>query len=104
MVKKSIDLENTAAFRLLNEQAEENTVETPKPAEVEENTSEKTPITDDLFQWPRDYTLKKERKSKRLQLLVTPTMADKLQKMKDETGQSINDFIGQVLEDVLQKY
>lgn len=116
---------NNPAFKLLNIQAETpmrgqleidsrgNVTEHQEqpaqaiPAETtptEETAAEKQPITAIKKEALREYTQKKERKTKRLQLLITPTTEDKLQRMKEATGQSVNEFINNILEDVLQNY
>ena len=52
----------------------------------------------------RGYTEKRATKSVQRHLILTPELDEKLKTMKAETGQSINDFICRVLEDVLEDY
>lgn len=44
-----------------------------------------------------------ESKSKRIQVLVTPTMFDSLKSLKEDTGLSVNEIINLALEEYMKK-
>lgn len=52
---------------------------------------------------PVGYTLKKESRTKRLQLLVTPSMMDGLKAIADKEGKSINQVANDALEEYVRK-
>lgn len=62
------------------------------------------PPTDELIQKLKERAAgAPETKSKRIQILVTPTMFDSLKSLKDRTGLSVNEIINLALEEYLKK-
>lgn len=52
---------------------------------------------------PKGYKLVKEARSERIQLLVRPTTREQLKAEADKAGQSLNEYVNNILEDYLRK-
>lgn len=69
------------------------------PAEDERET---TPRTEDAPEGYKVNPLYIEKRSKRLQLLVQPSLYDKVKAQADREGCSVNDYIHRILEDAVK--
>jgi len=106
--KKTFNLDKNSPALAFISTAEEGTNEpankgkTTKKATANSTKTEEKKTVKVLT--PIDYTVRKEAKTERLNLVTTPSLKKKLKKIKEVTGQSANDFINQVLEDVLKDF
>ena len=57
----------------------------------------------ETFVIPKGYILAREPKSERMQLLVRPAIKEGIKKLADERGTSVNDLIGQILDEYLER-
>ena len=55
------------------------------------------------FSVPKGFRLVREYKSARLQLLLRPAVKEAIKKMADAQGLSMNDLIGQILDEYIER-
>lgn len=88
--KKSFKAELNPAMQFISTPAEET------------ETREDTPRAKDAPEGYKVNPLYIEKRSKRLQLLVQPSLYDKIKTQADAEGCSVNDFIHRALENVVR--
>ena len=91
--KKSFKAELNPAMQFISTPAEETTT----------GAGEGVASTKDAPEGYKVNPLYIEKRSKRLQLLVQPSLYDKIKAQADTEGCSVNDFIHRVLEDAVKE-
>lgn len=72
------------------------------PTEAFISVPEEAPAEMETFKIPAGYRLVREGKSKRMQLLVTPTTASELRAVADREGLSLNELCNRIFETYLK--
>lgn len=70
------------------------------PGEAESSSGTASVESTDQIPEPR---IRRETKSKRLQILIRPGTHERLKRLSESRGQSVNDLINEILEDYLNK-
>lgn len=68
-----------------------------EPAEPMQGSTETGPAI------PKGYKLVRENKSERMQLLIRPTLKDAIKQEAQAQGLSMNDLIGEILEEYIER-
>ena len=75
----------------------------PDPAPAPKKPAQKKAQAKPDFTPPKGWKLVKEARSERIQLLVRPTTREQLKAEADKAGQSLNEYVNNILEDYLRK-
>ena len=75
----------------------------PSPEPAPKKTAPKKAPALSEYTPPKGYKLVKEARSERIQLLVRPTTREQLKAEADKAGQSLNEYVNNILEDYLRK-
>ncbi len=70
---------------------------------AQEEAQQKKTVYVSTYEVPAGYTLQRERKTERMQLLVRPTTKKNIVKLAKSKGMSANEYINIVLEECIEK-
>ena len=94
MASKKSFLTNNVFLSNMEEKPKGRTIKTPVPSEP---TEKRDPV-------PEGYRLVPEAKSRRLQLLVRPSLYEKMQNMAKAEGISFNELANRAFENIIESY
>ena len=112
MTKKTFNFADNPAMRFISSSEPESQPEQrPKPEPVREKATRKQPqqvkslltAIPEQQQAPAGYSIVKERKTKRLQIIIQPSIYTKLKETADQGGSSVNDYIIKAIQEKLSK-